>query len=47
MSGNPRWDPECENCPGEYQYQGQTKTPRDEWRSVYECAVCGDERRVR
>ena len=45
---DPRQDPQCEECvTGEYEYIGQTTTPRGELQSVFECGDCGHEVTVR
>ena len=47
MSADPRFHPDCDDCPGEFVYQGQELDGRGLPESLYECKVCGTERRVR
>jgi len=44
---NPRLDPECPDCPGEFVYREQGKDGRGQSVSVYECQNCGRSERVR
>jgi len=40
---NPRANPQCPKCPGEFEYKGQEVNPKGSIVSVYECNNCGNQ----